>query len=315
MAKNRVQFQRGLSLPRFLAAYGSDAQCREALQRWRWPNGFACPNCGHAGHCALRHRPVLQCNRCRTQTSLTSGTLFAATKLPLRTWFLAIYLLTQSKVGRSALALARELGVSYNTAWLLKQKLMQAMKERDDGHRLDGWVQIDDAVWGGEHRGGKRGRDAPGKSPLLAAVACNEAGRPVHMRMSRIANVRRETLKQWAARHLAPQARTVSDGLMGLRGLADAGHQHEVIVTGGGVNSATHPRFHWVNTMIGNVKNALRGSYHGLRAKHLPRYLAEFNYRFNRRFELEQLVPRLAYAVVHTPPLPYKLARLAEAYG
>lgn len=315
MAKNRVQFQKGMSLVEFLATYGHEEQCRKAVFRWRWPGGFRCPDCGHAGHCQLRVRALLQCNRCHRQTSVISGTLFEGSKLPLRTWFLAMYLLGQSKVGLSALALKRELGLSYNTAWLVKHKLMQAMKERDEREPLGGWVQVDDAVWGGEHRGGKRGRDAPGKTPFVAAVACNEQGHPLRMRLSRIANVRRQTLLDWAQRHLQPGAHALSDGLIGLRALADAGCVHEAIVTGGGVNSAIHPRFRWVNTMIGNVKNSLRGTYHGLRSKHLPRYLAEFSYRFNLRFKLADLVPSLAYAATMSPPLPYRLARLAESYG
>lgn len=314
MAKNRVQFQAGLSLPEFLRRFGTEEHCLEAVRQWRWPGGFRCPRCDHAGHCLLRTRAVLQCHRCRRQTSITSGTLFGSSKLPLRTWFLAMYLLTR-KAGVSALALRRELGVSYNTAWLLKHKLMQAMKERDERERLCGWVQIDDAVWGGEHRGGVRGRNAPGKTPFVAAVACDYRGRPLRMRMSRIENVRQDTLLEWAKRHLQPGTRAVSDGLAGLRALSQAGHEHEVVVTGGGAAGGTHPRFHWVNTMLGNVKNAMRGTYHGLRAKHLPRYLAEFNYRFNRRFVLEQLLPRLACAAVQTPPFPYRLATLAESYG
>jgi hypothetical protein len=313
MAKNRVQFQAGLSLPAFLRLFGTEEQCRQAVHRWRWPSGFRCPGCGHAGHCALRGRDVLQCHRCRRQTSIISGTLFASSKLPLRTWFLAMFLLTR-KAGVSALALRRELGVSYNTAWLLKHKLMQAMKERDDRLPLGGWVQVDDAVWGGEHRGGKCGRNAPGKTPFLAAIACNAQGRPRHMRLTRITDVRHLTIMAWAERHLVPGSAVVSDGLIGLRGLA-AVSRHEVVVTGGGIGSATHPRLHWVNTMLGNVKTALRGTYHGLRAKHLPRYLAEFSYRFNRRFDLTELMPRLGRAAATTPPLPYRLATLAEAYG
>ena len=95
MAKNRIQFQEGLSLPSFLRAYGSETQCRDALQAWRWPSGFVCPRCGHRGACQVRGGELFQCHRCHAQTSLTAGTLFASTKLPLTTWFLAIYLLTR----------------------------------------------------------------------------------------------------------------------------------------------------------------------------------------------------------------------------
>lgn len=92
MAKNVVQFQCGLSLPAFLVRYGSEAQCREALIQQRWPQGFVCPQCAHTSHCRLASRGVFQCNRCKYQVSPTSGTVFADTKLPLTTWFLAIYL-------------------------------------------------------------------------------------------------------------------------------------------------------------------------------------------------------------------------------
>lgn len=100
MPKNEVQFQRGMSLSDFLAQYGTEAQCEQALFAWRWPQGFVCPECGHDGHCLL-DRGLYQCHRCRRQTSVTAGTLFAGTKLPLTKWLLAIYPLTQSKNGIS----------------------------------------------------------------------------------------------------------------------------------------------------------------------------------------------------------------------
>ncbi|NOX75503.1 MAG: IS1595 family transposase [Gammaproteobacteria bacterium] len=116
------------------------------------------PECGSQSYCTLRSRPAFQCNCCHHQHSLTSSTIFSSTKLPLTTWFLAILLLTQAKTGISALALARQLGVCYNTAWSIKYKLMQVMKERDDSRPLSGIIQLDDVYWGGEYRGGKRGR-------------------------------------------------------------------------------------------------------------------------------------------------------------
>ena len=103
-------------------------------------------------------RKTFQCCSCRLQTSLIAGTLFQSTHLKLTVWFLAIYLISQAKTGLSALALKRQLGVSYPTAWLIQQKLMQAMVERDARYTLDGDVQVDDAYLGGELAGGKAGR-------------------------------------------------------------------------------------------------------------------------------------------------------------
>lgn len=310
MAKNPIQFQSGMSLTAFLDQYGSEPQCREALAKVRWPGGFHCSDCGHTGHCHLTRRDVYQCNRCKRQVSLTSGTLFAETKLPLRTWFLAIYLLTQHKNGISALALRRQLGVSYNTAWLLKHKLMQAMVERDSDRTLSGLVLIDDAYWGGERHGGRVGRGSPGKTPFVAAVQCTAEGHPITLRMDVVTGFRKTVLAAWAHHHLAAGTEVVSDGLNCFPGVTAADCTHRAIPTGGGVPSASHPIFGWVNTMLGNVKNALHGTYHALRPKYLQRYLSEFCYRFNRRFDLAALIPRLIVAAARTPPLTYRLATL-----
>ncbi|MDP2794728.1 MAG: transposase [Sulfurisoma sp.] len=107
MAMSRIQFQPGLSMPEFLKAYGTEAQCEQALEAVRWPNGFCCPRCGHAAHYVLRDgfRKVFQCNACRHQASLIAGTVFQGTKLPLTIWFLAIYPISQAKTGLSALAI------------------------------------------------------------------------------------------------------------------------------------------------------------------------------------------------------------------
>ncbi|EQD55650.1 ISXo5 transposase transposase [mine drainage metagenome] len=121
-----------------------------------------------------------QCSACRHQTTLLSGTLFEATKLPLRTWFLALYLLTQSKTNVAALELMRHLGVCYRTAWRIKHKLMQAMTEREAGRQLGGLVQIDDAYLGGAsataaNRGAARRTSALSSSPwnsLRRAIHC-----------------------------------------------------------------------------------------------------------------------------------------------
>ena len=91
MARNSVQFQKGLSEAAFEQQYGTEAACREALFLWRWPEGFECPICGERRHSVIRSRQLFQCSACRRQTSLTAGTIFAATKVPLRTWFRALY--------------------------------------------------------------------------------------------------------------------------------------------------------------------------------------------------------------------------------
>ena len=228
MARNRVQFQKGYSLTQFMDEYGSEEKCTQALFRWRWPNGFVCPRCEHTGHWRHQSRALYQCRRCRHQDSLTAGTILANTKLPLRTWFLAMYLMTQTKNGISALELSRQLSVSYNTAWKVKHKLMQVMKERDDTRPLGGWVQLDDAYWGGQRRGGKSGRGAPGKTPFVAAVELNDEGRPMRMRLSRVGGFRSEEIAAWARCHLEPGTVVVSDALSCFSGAAGRVHSPAV---------------------------------------------------------------------------------------
>ena len=140
MAKNRIQFQQGLSLPEFLSQFGTDEQCRQAILQWRWPQGFVCPKCGHTGFCELKSRKLFQCDNCHHQLSITAGTIFAATKLSLEIWFLGIYIVTQSKISTSALSLSRTLGISHNSALLMKHKIQQVMKERDDSKPLNSFI-------------------------------------------------------------------------------------------------------------------------------------------------------------------------------
>lgn len=315
MAKNQIQFQKGLSLPEFMDTYGSEEQCKQALHSMKWPQGYTCPECGGTRHCFIKDRNLYQCNHCHHQTSLTSHTIFANTNLPLTRWFLAIHLITQAKTGLSALALMRHMGVSYNTAWSMKQKIMQVMKEQDDGKPLSGIIQLDDVYHGGERHGGKRGRGSSNKTPFVAAVSTNLDGHPIRMSMKVVNGFKREDISRWAKLHLSPGCLVVSDGLACFSGVEDAGCWHVPIVTGGGAESVKKEEFLWVNTMIGNVKNAIKGVYHSARHQHLPRYLAEFCYRFNRRFELRAMLPRFLRAAVNTPPMPLHLLTLAESCG
>ena len=160
MSSHQIQFQYGMSIPEFLSHFGTEAQCAEALKRSRWPQGFRCPQCSSTQHYLVTQgaRKLYQCGGCRLQTSLTAGTLMEHTKLPLTTWFLAIHLISQAKTGISALALKRDLGVSYPTAWLLHHKINGAMSRQEAARLLSGTVQLDDAYLGGERSGGKPGQ-------------------------------------------------------------------------------------------------------------------------------------------------------------
>ena len=304
MAMNHVQFQRGMSIPEFLASFGTEAQCAEAVRQARWPQGFGCPRCGAAEHYVVGHgaRKLFQCNGCRHQTSLTSGSLMEHTKLPLTTWFLAIYLIGQAKTGLSALALKRHLGVSYPTAWLLHQKVNRAMAQQDSAHRLHGAVQLDDAYLGGERAGGKTGRGSENKVPFVAAVSLNDKGHPLHLKLSMLSGFTSKAIGQWAKASLMPGTRVRSDGLGCFAAVIDAGCLHVPMVVGD-LMPRDLPEFKWVNTVLGNLKTTLAGAYHAMKyRKYAGHYLAAFAYRFNRRFDLCDLVVRFIVDVARAKP-------------
>jgi hypothetical protein len=157
------------------------------------------------------------------------------------------------------------------------------------------------------------GVGSPEKVPFVAAVEVSDDGRPIAMKFKVVNAFRSCTIEHWAGKTLEPGACVVSDGLACFGAVTKSGCKHHPIVTGGGPESMTLEAFARVNTMIGNVKNAATGTYHAVSRKHLPRYLAEFSYRFNRRFDLAML-PRLGYIAASTPPMPGRLLKLAGAF-
>jgi transposase-like protein len=316
MTYSPSQFQKGLSMAEFQRRYGTEAKCAEALFASRWPKGFVCPECGGREHCVLPRRGLYQCNACHAQTSLTAGTIFHGTRLPLTTWFLAMHLLTQGKHSHSALELMRQIGVSYKTAWHVKHKLMQVMLDREKGRILSGRVEIDDAYQGGERHDGTTGRGTTGKTPFLAAVQTTPdgatGGKVLYVKLSKVRNFKSRTVRSWARRSLAKTTHVLTDGMSGFRTLGALVAKHDRKVMPGGWQSAKHPAFKWVNTILGNFKGSLLGVCRWVSARHLPRYLAEFQWRFNRRFDLASILQRLLRAATLTPPMPHKCLILAE---
>jgi len=288
MLSSRIQFQKGLGLAEFHRQFGTEEQCREALRQWRWPDGFVCPRCGHTVGYSLRTRPLVQCGRCRKQTSLTANTLFHWTQLSLTQWFLAIYLVSQTKTGMSGLELSRHLGVQQNTAWLIQHKIMEAMKIREEARQLGPFVEVDDAYLGGRAPGQKVGRGSPNKTPFLVAVGKNKAGLPVHIQLQVVKGFRRAIIAAWAKAHLTPDAHVRSDGLSAFRALESQVRVHQRLIVNDD-NRMMDTAFFWSSTILGNLKTSLQSVVHQIRSKYVTRFLALFQYQFNRRFDLKEL--------------------------
>lgn len=310
MYANAIHFQPGMSTPEFQRNVGSEAQCIAVLKAARWPQGFRRPRCGSGQHGEVRQgsRTLFQCCVCRHQASVTAVSLMEHTKLPLTTWFLAIYLISQVKTGLSALALKRQLGVSYSTAWLLHHKINHAMAQRDTQHRLNGAIQLDDAYLGGE-RVGKPGRGSENKVPFVAAISVDQHGHPRYLKLSTLTGFTREAIAKWAAGNLAVGTVVRSDGLHCFAAVTDAGCLHQPRVVGT-LKPRDLPDFKCVNTVLGNLKTTLAGAFHALKyRKSADRYLGAFAYRFNRRFDLRDLVVRLIVDVARHKPFKEQLVR------
>src|SRR5271157_2265806 len=278
MARNPVQFQKGMSRAAFQERYGREDQCHEELVRLRWPDGFACPACLGRKYSFYAARRAFQCSLCRRQTSVKAGTLFHKSKLPL--------------------------GVTYDTAWIVKQKLMAAMGERNKAYKLKGSVQIDDAYLGGERKG-TSGRGAEGKTPFLAAVETRD-GKPAFIKLRLVPGFTKEAVESYARETLEPGCEVISDGLGCFTSLAKAGMTHTAITRGRASRRIVDPRFKWVNIGLGNIKGAITGTCRAIRPQHASRYLAAYEYRYNRRFDPGRMVPALATIAAKTAPKPYK---------
>lgn len=276
--------------------FHNDEACLKQLIAMRWPQDFQCPRCGHDHGYLVHRRRLYECAGCRYHASVTAGTLFHATKLPLTKWFWAIYWLSTDKGSISALRLSKLIGVTWRTAQLMLRKLRVAMGNRDSLYRLSDVIELDDALVGGK-RPGKRGRGASGKVSVL--VACeNWEGRPGFVAMDVVPAVNHDTVHQFAKRRLKWQQTVRTDALPALNSLAlDQIH----------VKRVTPPEdadqwLPWVHVVISNLKRFLLGTYHGVSHRYLQEYLNEFCYRFNRRFWEPEIPNRLLRLCVdHTP--------------
>jgi transposase-like protein len=273
-------------MPAFLARFGSDEQCREYLFQARWPEGFRCAACGHDDAYALKTKIVYECVACRKQHSLLAGTIFEQTKTGLAKWFLAIYLVTSSKGGIAATELKRQLGLgSYQTAWTWLHKIRKAMV-RPDRQPLAGRVEADETYIGGP-RSGRPGRGAAGKSLVAGAV---EAGRGKargrrlgRLRLAPLRDASAASLEGFLAAHVTKPATGVTDGWRGYLGLPAKGYDHEPVSLSASWGDAAL-RLPCIHLVFGLAKRWLLGTHHGaVSAKHLPAYLDEYVFRFNRR--------------------------------
>ena len=248
---------------------------------------------------------LLQCCTCRRQTSVTAGTIFQDTRKPLVLWFRAMWYVTSQKNGASALGVQRVLGLgSYETAWTWLQKLRRAMV-RPDRDQLSGWVEVDETVFGGLEEG-VAGRKKGHKALIVIAAEADGLGIG-RIRMRAIQDASARSLHTFVHDCIAPGSTLHTDGWQGYVGLEQKGYQREATVLRGRRKEASQlmPRVHRVASLL---KRWLVGTHQGaVSHQHLPYYLDEFTFRFNRRRSKSRgkLFFRLMQQAAKTPPATY----------
>lgn len=283
--------------------FATEPACRAYLFALRWPDGFICPRCGSRGGWAMT-RKLWLCGQCRYQASVTAGTIFQDTHLPLTLWFRAIWQVTSQKFGASALGVQRVLGLgSYKTAWAWLHKLRRAMV-RPGRDRLAGTVEVDDTYWGGEEAG-VVGRQTEDKAVIV--VAAQEDGAKIgRIRMRRVSDLTRPTLHRFIGESIEPGSVVRTDGLSAYAGMTGYQHDPMVIARTGRTGSELLPRVHRVVALL---KRWLLGTHQGaIGHDHLDYYLDEFTFRFNRRTSGSRglLFYRLVQQAVQVAPAPFK---------
>lgn len=293
--------QEPLSLISFQHKFSSEADCEAHLFSLKWPKGFKCPNCEHHQYYVIRSRrlQLFECKSCRHQTTVTAGTVLENSRIPLKKWFLAIYLAAHDKRGVSATLIAKEVEVAYGTAWLMLHKIRHGMATRDSGYTLTGFVEMDDTYLGAASSSCKRGRGTE-KTKVVVALSLNDQGYPLFARMKVVSDLKSETLRTVAESFVEPGATIHSDGFHAYRGLAVSGFTHCAAV----FDQVKHPdHLRWIHILISNAKAFINGTYHGLDAKHLSSYLNEYCYRFNRRKFAGELFNRVLYSCCLGSPI------------
>ena len=266
-----------INLVNLIDRFHSPEACRDFLEKLRWPDGIECPRCSGRVISRIHKRDQFDCDSCRYQFSVTAGTIFHDSKLPLWKWFLAAYIMSESKKGVSANQMKRMVGVSYKTAWYLCHRIRAAMTVTNP-EPLTGTVEVDETYVGGKVRGKGRGyRD--NKTMVVGAI---QRGGNVRLKVEKHND--RRTLHGFIEAHIDDDAEAIyTDEWPAYQGISDENTRHETV---------NHKQEEWVradvhtNTVEGVwslFKRSIVGFYHQLSEKHMDAYLDEFEWRFNNR--------------------------------
>jgi transposase-like protein len=282
-----------MALLEMLSKFSTDEKCREILTKLRWPEGVTCPRCKERRVFWIQERKQFECGSCSYQFSVTTGTVFNDTHLPLEKWFAATYLLCEAKKGMSACQVQRTLGMSYKTAWYLCHRIRAAMATVDKP-MLDGKIEVDETYVGGRGKGlTKRGRGTK-KRPVLGIRQRNG-----ELRLFHAENVTSRSLEKFMRENISKDAEILfTDELAAYPNIAKRmGLKHAMVQHGIKEYVRGDAHTNTIESAFSLFKRGLRGSWHKLSAKHMQAYLEEMSFRFNRRDNSDLFVDTLRHMV------------------
>lgn len=280
-----------MDLLTFIADFDTDEKCRSFLEEVRWPNGPTCPHCGSQNHWShsqpsTARKGLYTCKDCNKQYTVTVGTIFESSHLPLPKWFLAIYLISYSKKGISTNQLSKMIKTTYKTAWHLTHRIRHCMEEREITSLLQGTVEVDETYVGGKPRyknQSKRGRGT-GKSPVLALVQ-----RDGKAHAQPIDRVDAKTLQSAIMERVCPTSVIMTDEWASYRGLSTTYAGHHVVNHGKGQYVDGEAFTNTAESFFSLLKRGVYGVFHHVSKRHLHRYCNEFSFRWNLRRSPEDL--------------------------
>jgi transposase len=260
----------------FNADFQTEADCLAFVFKMRYPNGATC-KCGKKGcFYPIKKRKCYCCSHCGYQISPTAGTIFHKSETPLRSWLFAMFLISNSKNGVSAMELQRQIGVTYKTAWRMAHQIRKLMQS--GGGMLSGVVEADETYIGGIRSGGKRGRGSENKTPIIGVL---QRGGSVQAKVAD--NVKTQTVLPNILANVEKGATVCTDELWSYNPLTKAGYNHERI--GHGAKEYVRGNVH-TNSIEGfwsQLKRSINGTFHHVSPQHLQKYVNEFVYRYNLR--------------------------------
>ena len=277
----------GIDFSTLAKHFSSEEAARELLEGIRWPDGPICPHCGSEEAYKLTPKPdskrpvrdgVYKCKKCRKQFTVTIGTIFEGSRIPLHKWLMAMYLMCSSKKGISAHQLHRTLGITYKSTWFMCHRIRYAMTQSPLTEKLSGIVEVDETYIGGKMKGGKRGRGSENKTPVVALVE-----RDGKIRAKKMPRLTGKALKGFIRENVAPDAQVVTDELPSYKGLSRQFASHETVKHSKGEYVRGIASTNSVESWFALLKRGIVGTFHHVSEKHLDWYVDEFAFRFNSR--------------------------------